>query len=82
MKIPDNLKKEFNFYIANQDDLVKKYAGKWLVISNEQVRGDFNSNREAYSFGILNYIQGDFIIQLCSEGKDAYTQTFNQVSFA
>jgi len=44
------LGKEFDYYIAHQDELVKKYNGKVLVIKGEQVMKALNSLDRAYSW--------------------------------
>ena len=32
-----NLKQEFRWYLENQDDLIKKYEGKVLVIKDTEI---------------------------------------------
>lgn len=70
------LKKEFNFYLANQEDLLKKYQGKFIVIKDENVIGVFDSELEAYSSTIKTEEAGTFLIQECQPGNESYTQTF------
>ena len=36
MIMDSTLKKEFEFYVKNQDELVKKYAGRYVVIKDEK----------------------------------------------
>ena len=67
------LEKEFNWYLANQDELVKKYNGRFLVIVEEDVVGDYESHEQAYFVSLEKYILGSFLIQECSEGDEAYT---------
>lgn len=77
------LKKEFEWYLANQNELVKKYNGKVLVIKDQTFQGAFNNTTEAYEFGKKNFTLGTFLIQRCSPGTEDYTQTFHsRVSFA
>ena len=35
------LEEEFNWYLANQDELVKSYDGKFIVIREQQVIGEY-----------------------------------------
>lgn len=42
------LKDELDFFIANQPELVKQYAGKILVIKNKEIIGIYNNVLEAY----------------------------------
>lgn len=71
-----NLKKEFDYYLKNQKQLVKKYEGKYLVIKDQTVVGDFDSELDAYAFATERYEPGSFLIQPCLPGEDSYTQTF------
>lgn len=66
-------KKELKYFIDNQDELVKKYLGKFLVISNEHVQGAFDSTIEADKFAQNNFQNGEYIIQPCEKGIGAYT---------
>jgi uncharacterized protein (DUF1330 family) len=43
------LDKEFKYYTSHQDELVKKYNGKFLVIRDENVEGAYNTQLEAYT---------------------------------
>ncbi|MDZ4713195.1 MAG: hypothetical protein SGI89_12845 [bacterium] len=70
------LEKEFKYYIKNQEELVKKYKGKFLVIIGEKVVGDFIDKVTAYNESVKKYELGTFLIQQCLPGKDNYTQTF------
>jgi hypothetical protein len=71
------LRKQFDYYIANQDDLVARFDGRFVVIANEQVVGDFDAEVDAYAFGMENYEAGSFMIQRVAPGKDNYSQTFH-----
>ena len=78
-----NLKEQFNWYIENQQDLVDKYNGKILVIKDKEVAGVYESEDIALLEATQKFGLGNFIIQLCTPGKDAYTQTFHsRVVFA
>ena len=71
------LEKEFNYFIDNQDKLVNLYNGKYLVIKGETVVGVFNTEIEAYLDAVNKFGLGNFLIQKCAPGKEAYTQTFH-----
>ena len=71
------LEKEFEYYIEHQDELVKKFNGRVLVIKGEEVVGDYETEQEAYFESIKKYKSGTFLIQKCSPGKESYTQTFH-----
>ena len=70
------LEKEFEYYLDNQEKLLKKYDGRVLVIVGEQVVGDFDNYEDALFDSIKKYELGTFLLQECTEGEDAYTETF------
>ena len=67
--------KELNFFIANQDQLVKQYEGKTLVLRGEEVAGVYDDPLQAYLDAVKKYEPGTFMIQPCVPGSDAYTVT-------
>ncbi len=71
------LKKEFDFYLKNQNDLVKKYNNRYLVIVGQEVVGAYDSFEEALEESIKAHELGTFLIQKCTSGVSAYTQTFH-----
>jgi len=72
----NKLQKEFDYYVNNQKELVKKYNGKYIVIKDEEVVDSFDSELEAYKFGVSKFKPGTFLIQPCLPGSENYTQTF------
>jgi hypothetical protein len=79
----NDLQQELEYFINHQDELVKKYEGKFLVIKNQKVEGEYDTQIEAYNEAQKRFELGTFIIQQCLAGKDAYTQTFHsRVSFS
>ena len=81
----NNLKQEFHYYLANQKELVEKYNGKFLVIKDSAVLGNYDTLSEAIEKAtqVLNLKMGEFLIQKCSPGESDYTQTFHsRVRFA
>ena len=73
----------FVWYLEHQNELVKKYNGKYIVIKDNAVVGAYNSDREAVIESEKKYPLGTFIIQKCSPGGEAYTQNFSsRVIFA
>jgi hypothetical protein len=71
------LEKEFQYFLDHKDELVKKYKGKYIIIVGDQVKGSYNSQKEAYDKTIGTYEEGTFLIQLCSPDEDAYTHYFH-----
>ncbi len=68
---------DFEFFISNHDDLLKKFRNKYLVILNQSVVLSADSMQEAISMAIDKGLNdGDYIIQLCSNGDSAYSTSF------
>ena len=78
------LDKEFKYYLDHQEELVKQYNGKYIVIVGNDVIGKYDSTLEAYTEATKQYKVGTFLIQFCSPGTTAYTQSFHthRVSFS
>lgn len=76
-------KENFQYYLAHQDELVKDYNGKYLVIYDRVVVGAYSSEMEALQQGKKAYELGTFIVQKCEPGTESYVQTFHsRVRFA
>lgn len=77
------LQKEFDYYLQNQEELVKLYKDRYIVIKEQKVIGNYPTEMEAYLQTTKLHAPGTFLIQLCTPGKDAFTQTFHsRVTFA
>lgn len=72
------LKKEFDYYLAHQAELVKQYNGKYVVIKNGEVLGAYDSQATAVSeTEQAGHERGTFLVQKVEPGTQAYTQTFH-----
>ena len=77
------LEEEFQYYKDHQDELLKKYKGRFIAIVGKEVVGDYDTFEEAVDQTIQVYELGKFLIQECTEGEESYTQTFqSRVVFA
>ena len=77
------LEKEFQYYLNNQEELLKKYQGRHLVIKGQKVIGSYDSEAQAYLETKKEHEPGTFLIQLCTPGEKDYTLTFyNDVVFS
>ena len=73
-----SLKREFDYYLSNQDRLVADYNGRCVVIKDEQVIGAYDDYLEAVTQTINQGHQiGTFLTQRVSPGPDDYTGTFH-----
>ena len=71
------LEKEFNYYLEHQEELVKKYNGKFLVIKDCNVIGAYDSELEAVEETAKEHELGTFLVQKCEPGSESYTQTYH-----
>ena len=71
------LKQNFYYYVENQNDLVVRYDGKYLVIKDKIIQGAYDFIEDAFKFGKKTFGMGNFIIQKCGQGKENYTATIH-----
>lgn len=67
------LNKNLEYFIQNQDALVKQHKDKFLVIKDCQIVGVYDTALQAYLQSKEQHKPGTFTIQPCSPGPDAYT---------
>ena len=72
-----SLKKEFEYYISNQKEMVKEYGGKYIVIKKRQVVAVYGSREEAVQESMKKYDLGSFLVQYVETGKRNTSQTFH-----
>lgn len=75
MKSP--LEKEFEYYLGHQDELVEKYNGKFIVLKNFKVIGEYDKVGDAVRETAKEHEMGTFLVQKCTPGNQDYTQTFH-----
>jgi len=75
--MPEQLVKEFQFYIDHQADLVKRHNGKYVVIVENEVIGIYDDELTAFNETRKEHEMGFFLVQKVEPGKDSYTQTFH-----
>jgi len=81
--VDDTLNKEFEYYLANQDALVEKYNGKFIVIKNEEIIGVFDNELTAVEETSKHHELGTFLVQPVFPGENSHTQMFHsRVAFA
>ena len=74
MKSP--LKDEFDYYLANQDELVKKYRGKVVAIKNGKVLGAYSDEATAVAEVEKTEALGTFLVQRVEPGAEGHSQSF------
>lgn len=79
----NKLEKEFQYYLDHQNELVKKYNGKFVVIKDCHFLGAYDTELDAIAKTTENHELGTFLIQKCEPGSESYTETFHsRVTFA
>ena len=73
------MNKNFDFYVEHQAELVKKYNGRYIVIVEQKVVGDFATIEEAFDFASKKYKSGEFLLHLVGEGTENYTTTISRI---
>ena len=71
------LQKEFEYYLANQAEMVEKYDGKFIVIKDCKVLGVFDNELTAITESQKEHKLGTFLIQKVTPGDTAYSLTFH-----
>jgi len=76
------LKKEFEYFLEHREEFAKKYNGRFIVIKNREVIGDYKTEIEAVEETSKKEEIGTFLVQKCEPGDQSFTQTFHsRVSF-
>ena len=73
--MPSVLQREFDYYLDHQNEFVKTFSGRYLLIRNEQIIGDYDSLIEAVYAGEERFALGTFLVQRCSLGPEDYIET-------
>jgi hypothetical protein len=68
---------ELQYFIDHQEELLKRYSGKVLVIKGQKVVGAYDTQLEAYIRAQQDHELGTFLIQPCRPGPEAYTVTLS-----
>ena len=82
LSVPDPLKKNLEWYIANQQELSAKYNGRVLLIVDQQLVQAFDNMGDAYVEALKSYAPGTFTLQPCSPDADSYTLLLYNPSYS
>jgi len=67
------LDKEFEFYLAHQNEFLPKYENQYIAIVGDEVVGAYPTASEALYESDAKYAPGTCLIQLCTPGNGAYS---------
>lgn len=83
MVMSSPLEREFEYFLAHQNELVQKYRGKFVVIKDERVIGAYDSELEAINETVKKHELGTFLVQQAEPGSESYTQVYHsRVAFS
>lgn len=71
------LQPHYDFYVKHEDELVSKFGGMYIVISDAMSVHSFADDPEAYDFGVKNFGAGHFLLHKCMAGGLDVVQTAN-----
>jgi len=75
------LEKEFEYYLEHQNELVKQYKGKFIVIRGRKVIDSYDDELIAIEETSKKHKLGTFLVQKCTAGSEGYTQIFHSRVF-
>lgn len=61
--------KENRFYEEHEEELLKRYEGRWLVIVEDHLDADFSSSEAGYYYGIARHGEGNFMLRHCVKDR-------------
>lgn len=69
----EELNKQFQYFIENQDKFVEKYNGRTIVLKNYKVIGVYDDEWDAVEEAQEKFEPGTYIVQRVTPGTEAYT---------
>lgn len=82
MKASSPLVAEFNYYLENQDEFVRRYNGKFIAIKGNEVIAVGDDEYSAVEEARDKHELGTFLVQHVTPGDEGYTEVFHsRVSF-
>ena len=69
--------KEYLWFEAHEAELLRRYFGRYIVIKDEQVIGDYGSRKLARMQTFKHHLPGSFIIHFCAEKEERRAPRLN-----
>jgi hypothetical protein len=73
------LEREYKFYQDNKAELLQRYRGRWIVISEEKIIGDYSTKEEAYKAGEELAGLGNFLMQQVLEDEQIIQRFYSRI---
>lgn len=71
------LKKEFEYYLTHQEEFVRQYEGKVIVLKEHKVLGVYEDTVSAVTATQREHKLGTFLVQKVAAGNAATSQTYH-----
>lgn len=71
-----SLATQFDYFIDHQEEIGRKYEGKYVVIHDNEVVGAYTTALEATTEARKKFKLGEFLVQLARVGTDSITQSY------
>jgi hypothetical protein len=59
------LAQDYRYFLDNQEEFIRNYTNKFIVLKEKAIIGVYNSNSEAHNETLKNEVAGSFLIQHC-----------------
>lgn len=73
METREKLRKWFDWFLENQENITKEYNGKYVVIKDYEIVESYDDEEKAYFSAKKKYGLGNFLIQKCTDGEESYS---------
>jgi hypothetical protein len=70
------LDREQAYFEAHKDELRKKYLGKRIVIADEEIKGAYDTDAEAYAAAVKTLKPGSFMIKPVTQTDEEAIQRY------
>jgi len=78
MDMDNNLALDFQYFKSHHDEIFRMYPDKFVIIKDRSIIMTGDSFEDAYTKAINSGLEvGSFLVQECTEGEGAFTQTFH-----
>ncbi len=75
------LRDEFEYYLEHQSVLAERYNGKFIVIKNQEVLGEYDDQMDAINVTAQEHDLGTFLVQKCDPDPESTMQTFHSRAY-
>ena len=72
---------DFEWFKNNYNEICKEYNGRFVVIKNKTIIGDYSSYSEAVRSTEQTEARGTYIVQHCNGEESGYTNYISSMNF-